>query len=171
MCAPLFLEDETGRLMLHPAGSELRVDGYFADEHSEETVGFFIKPGDTVFVFGTLQENRSARTAAGASELSPIGPGFVSKDAAELTWPEGFAPVRYAVESGPQALGEFDLRPQSILMKGKDPFVVSHQSQRAVLSKLSWQSLLCIWGGPAATLAGLWELLFNGPGLLRYLMN
>ena len=103
MCAPLFLEDETGRLMLHPAGSELRVDGYFADEHSEETVGFFIKPGDIVFVFGTLQENRSARTAAGASELSPIGPGFVSKDAAELTWPEGFAPVRYAVESGPKA--------------------------------------------------------------------
>ena len=55
--------------------------------------------------------------------------------------------------------GDFDLFPDRILMKGKGPFIISKQSPRDALSKLGWKSLLFIWGGPIATLWGLWEIL------------
>jgi hypothetical protein len=46
-----------------------------------------------------------------------------------------------------------------ILMQGNGPFVISDDSQRDVVSKLSLKSILYIWGGPAAALLGLWEIL------------
>jgi hypothetical protein len=37
--------------------------------------------------------------------------------------------------------------------------VISDDSQRDVVSKLSLKSILYIWGGPTAALWGLWEIL------------
>jgi hypothetical protein len=44
-------------------------------------------------------------------------------------------------------------------MHGKGPFVISDDSQRDLVSKLNLKSILYIWGGPAAALLGLWEIL------------
>jgi hypothetical protein len=44
-------------------------------------------------------------------------------------------------------------------MKGKGPFVISTESQREFVQVLHWKSILYIWGGPVATLWGLWEIL------------
>jgi hypothetical protein len=52
-----------------------------------------------------------------------------------------------------------------ILMQGDGPFIISTDSQRDLVAKLNLKSFLYIWGGPAAALWGLWEIL-NRAGLL-----
>ena len=48
----------------------------------------------------------------------------------------------------------FDLKPQTVLMKGTEPgLFISWRSQRDVVQALDWISALMIWGGPALTLA------------------
>jgi hypothetical protein len=49
---------------------------------------------------------------------------------------------------------EFDLNPNTVLMKGThDPaFFISWQSPRDVVKGLAWKAALLIWGGPALTL-------------------
>ncbi len=54
---------------------------------------------------------------------------------------------------------EFDYHPPVILMKGGGSFVISSRSERELVENLSWKSFLYIWGGPLATLWGLWEVL------------
>jgi len=48
------------------------------------------------------------------------------------------------------------------LMKGDGPFVISTDSQKDLVAKLNVRSFLYIWGGPAAALWGLWEILSRG---------
>jgi hypothetical protein len=50
-------------------------------------------------------------------------------------------------------------------MQGEGPFIISADSQRDLVAKLNLKSFLYIWGGPAAALWGLWEIL-NHAGLL-----
>jgi E3 ubiquitin ligase len=54
----------------------------------------------------------------------------------------------------------FDLHTPVCITKGpnKDPFMISWRSQRDVVRSLAWKSALCIWGGPALTLACLYFL-------------
>ena len=178
MCAPLVLDDGTGTLMIYPEGSELQLQptsdrseygklalgaaGYSAGapEFAQE---YCIKPGDEIFVLGVLQENPWAKRdpVSECDELSRIGPGFVSEDEAELLRREAFPDLDPALPSGvtPIAPDQFDLHPPVILMQGNGPFVISDDSQRDVVSKLSLKSILYIWGGPAAALLGLWEIL------------
>jgi hypothetical protein len=54
---------------------------------------------------------------------------------------------------------EFDLNPPVIMMKGDGPFVISSGSERDLLTKLHWTSLLFIWGGPVWVLWAVWEIL------------
>jgi hypothetical protein len=178
MCAPLFLDDGTGALMIYPEGSELQLQpscerseygklalaaaGYSAGapEFAQE---YCIKPGDRIFVLGVLQENPWAKRdpVAESDELSRIGPGFVSEDEAELLRREAFPNLDPALPSGfaPTSPDLFDLHPPVILMQGKGPFVISDDSQRDLVSKLNLKSILYIWGGPAAALLGQWEIL------------
>jgi hypothetical protein len=44
-------------------------------------------------------------------------------------------------------------------MKGEGPFVISTDSERDLVAKLQWRSLLYIWGGPIVTLWGLWKIV------------
>ena len=52
------------------------------------------------------------------------------------------------------------------ITNGPSPFIISSDSEREMLAKLSWSSLLYIWGGPVAALWGIWELLVVRPGLI-----
>jgi hypothetical protein len=108
MCAPLFVDDGTGTMMIYPEGAELRLQpsGERADydklvlaatiRSSEDCPEFAceysIKPGDTIFVLGTLQENPWARKnpIAESSALSRIGPGFVSEGEADILRREAY---------------------------------------------------------------------------------
>lgn len=179
LCAPLFLDDGTGKLMIYPEGAELHVQRSsgrseygklavaamtrYPTEKPEFSQEYCIKPGDEIFVIGTLQENPWAKINPNVetSELSRIGPGFVSQDEADLLQHEAFPMLNPTLPAGTVLAPpeEFDFHPPVILMKGKGPFVISTASQREYVQALHWKSILYIWGGPVATLWGLWEIL------------
>jgi hypothetical protein len=93
--------------------------------------------------------------------ISRIGPGFVSQGEADILQHEAFPCLDPALPAGVAVASrdEFDSHPPVILMKGKGAFVISTDSLRQVVSKLHWKSVLYIWGGPAAALWGVWEIL------------
>jgi hypothetical protein len=178
MCAPLFLDDGTGTLMIFPQGAELQMQPSserseygklalaltkYSEGSPEFAQEYCIKPGDTIFVLGTLQENPWAKKnpIAESNELSRIGPGFVGEGEAELVGREAYPYLDPAVPSGAVVASpnQFDLHPPVILIQGEGPFVISTDSQKDLVGKLNLKSLLYIWGGPAAALWGLWEIL------------
>lgn len=174
LCAPLFVDDGTGCMMIYPEGCELQVEAYqgsseygkatlqIGDERPGEELLWerCIKPGDEIFVLGTLQENPWAKLTTESSELSRIGPGFVSEAEADLLRHKAYVTLDPTLPSGADTAepGTFDFHPPVILMKGTGPFVISAGSQRDVVRSLHWKSLLYIWGGPAAALWGLWKI-------------
>jgi len=178
-CAPLYIDDGTGLLMVYPANSELQMsashqlgslgqamDGYRYGNDPEFVQEFSVKPGDQVFVMGTLTENRWIRKPENNNDVSRIGPGFVSQAEADLLRCSEFEFLDSTRPSGEAADDSiaFDLQPPAILMKGNGPFLISSQSPRDVVTQLGRKSMLCIWGGPIATIWGLWELLIVRPG-------
>jgi hypothetical protein len=183
-CAPLFVDDGTGTVMIYPQGAELLMrpssdrSEYgklaltltrYSEGNPEFAQEYCIKPGDTIFVLGTLQENLWAKKdpVAESTELSRIGPGFVGEAEAELLRREAYPYLDRTLPAGTALASsdEFDLHPPVILMKGEGPFVISSDSQSDLVAKLNWKSLLFIWGGPMAALWGLWEILSRA-GLL-----
>jgi hypothetical protein len=177
MCAPVFLDDGTGQVMIDPRGAELQFESSTGDNNAylahvlarhgfpgqpvQSLKEYCLAPGDPLFVLGTLCENPWAgKTAVGGSEFTRIGP-FVSEAEADVLRREAFAFLDPNAPSGAAVAGaqEFNLYPATILMKGRSPFVISNHSYREVVSKLSWKSVLYIWGGPLWALAGLWEIL------------
>src|SRR5215471_5810192 len=78
LCAPLFLDDGTGTLMIYPERCELDLQPSFSSENDDAAEEYCIRPGDKIFVRGTLRENpwatKSPVTERG--EFSRIGPGY-----------------------------------------------------------------------------------------------
>jgi len=184
MCTPLFLDDGTGTLMVFPQGAELLLPPSserseygklafaltrYSEGNPEFAQEYSIKPGDTIFVLGTLRENPWAKKdpIAECNELSRIGPGFVGPGEADLLRREAYPYLNPKLLSGATVASakQFDLHPPVILMQADGPFVISTDSQLELVAKLNLKSLLYIWGGPAAALWGLWEIL-NRAGLL-----
>jgi hypothetical protein len=178
MCAPIFLDDGTGTLMIYPRGSELLLPRSgergeygklalaltkFSEGSPEFAQEYCIKPGDTIFVLGTLRENPWAKKdpIAESTELSRIGPGFVGDAEADLLRREAYPYLDPKLPSGATVASprQFDFHPPVILMQGDGPFVISSDSQRDLAAKLNLQSILYIWGGPIAALWGLREIL------------
>jgi hypothetical protein len=174
-CAPLFVDDGTGEQMIYPAGAEMQLSsmagdggGYldqvlsrhgFSREDLLTAEEYSIAPGEEIFVLGTLCENRWTTKRADASRLSRIGPGFVSFDEADLLRREAFPGLDPTLPSGAAQGREFNLYPSTILMQGRNPFVISTRSQGELVSQLAWKSFLYIWGAPVWTLWGLWRIL------------
>ncbi|MGA8271508.1 MAG: hypothetical protein WB919_08095, partial [Candidatus Sulfotelmatobacter sp.] len=128
-----------------------------------------IKPGDAIFVMGTLRENPWAKKdpIAECDELSRIGPGFVGEGEADLIRREAYPYLNPKLPAGATLASpnQFDLHPPVILMRGEGPFLISTNSQRELAAKMNLKSLAYIWGGPAAALWGLWKIL-NHTGLV-----
>jgi hypothetical protein len=184
VCAPFFLDDGTGKLMIYPVGAELLLPPSserseygklamamtkFSEGPPEFAQEYSIKPGDTIFVLGTLRENPWAKKnpIAECNELSRIGPGFVGTAEADLLRREAYPYLDPKLPAGAalDTAEQFDLHPPVILMRSDGPSLISTQSQRELVAKLSLKSLLYIWGGPVAAIWGLWEIL-NRAGLL-----
>lgn len=186
LCAPLFLDDGTGLMMIYPFGAELKFPATYKraeygklaldlmsrsyNQPAEFSEEYSLRAGDKIFVLGTLQENKWAKKEATRDfdDVSRIGPGFVCEAEATLQRRETF-PTFADLASGPRPKPpEFDLDPPVIMMKGQGPFVISSGSERDLVSKLHWKSLLFIWGGPLWALWALWELL-GDPRVLAFL--
>jgi hypothetical protein len=175
VCAPLFIDDGTGELMIFPKRAETELTAYsggdgeylrkvltrhgFAKSDLQAAEEFCILPGDDIFVIGTLSENPWAKrkTNSEDDELAPVGPGFVSPDEAALLREEAAA---YYIPTLPATSERsYELYPPTIIRKGDCPFIISNRSQREVVARLGWKSLLFIWGAPIWTLWAVWELL------------
>jgi len=178
--APFFVEDETGRLMVDPRGAQLdlpyeydeAVSGdlmspctrRFLRRHGLATAGdtkvseYAIKPGDSVFVFGTLDENRGLGSMAEVKGRNPGGT-YVSREAADLQRLELFEAIGIPRKSEfpPATLGDgiaFDLHPRAVLRVGdnRQPFILSRQQPQSLIDGLARKSVIDIWGGPALAL-------------------
>ena len=175
VCAPLFIDDGTGELMIFPQGAEMQWtweqgDGgdyltHVLARHGAERQDlvdareYCILPDDNIFVLGTLRENPWAVRDPQETALSRIGPGFVSMDEADILRREAFPYLNPDLPSGAASKRNFNLYPPTILMKDRGPFVISTHSQREVVSSLGWQSFVFIFGGPIWTVWALWTIL------------
>lgn len=176
LSVPLYVDDGTGKVMVYPAHCELQIEASDqSDEYGEAAVvlggddtegaefvrEYCIRPGDQLYVLGSLQENPWAQrdTRAECNELARIGPGFVSQGEADLLRREAYPSLDPTLPSGVEtAPDDFDYHPRVILMKGSGPFIISSRSERDMVARLAWKSFLYIWGGPLAALWGLWEI-------------
>ena len=102
MCAPRFVDDGTGELMICPKGAEMQLTSFESDSGDylarvllrhgyakydcESAEEFCILPGESIFVMGTLCENPWANKKPDSenSKLSRAVPGFVSPGEADL---------------------------------------------------------------------------------------
>jgi hypothetical protein len=181
LCAPLFLDDGTGMVMIYPQGAELQLPPSserseygklamtltsFSEGAPEFCQEYCIRPGDTILVLGTLQENPWTKQTE-CNELSRIGPGFVGAGEADLLRREAYPYLNPKLPAGAalDSTAQFDLHPPVIVMKDGGPFVISTARQQELGAQLNLKSLLYIWGGPVAALCGLWEILSHA-GLL-----
>ncbi len=190
--APFFLDDGTGRVMVDPRGAETELQPSVDDEYSPSSGDAFtrhflvrqgissqfpaylkescIRPGDRLYVLGTLRENPGLQSAADclAHGVEQPQQGFLSAAAADLQRRraiESMLPPRSAAprmpQSRPGAIEAFDLNPPVVLMRGasRSPFFISWRRQQDIVTELAWRSALYIWGGPVVAVAGLWLLV------------
>jgi hypothetical protein len=126
---------------------------------------FCVRPGDALFVLGTLHENSAAGNAsAGATQEA-----FLSAEAADLQRRgeiEQEIPIAAVTGQTGRARAtkpsaDFDLHPPVVLAGNgtAHPLFISARSQREIVQTLSWRSSLYIWGGPILTLVCFWYLL------------
>jgi len=173
--APLFIEDETGRLMIDPRGARLdlpyeydeAVSGIsmsecarrflrrhgLSDVSSTTVTECVIKPGDPLFVLGTLAENRVGENH------------YLSAEAADLQRREEMEAMGVPESDLPKAratvVAGFDLSPETILGKGSDrePFVLSRETPQRMIDGMARSAVFDIWGGPALALLSLGLLM------------
>lgn len=195
LCAPFFVDDGTGQLLVNPRGAELELTPAVSDDYDDSLLDsspvpgnvqnflarrnalgvpglkveeYCIRPGDKLFVLGTLRETPMARRRGGPDEPQPVLPGSLSPEAADLqrrglesVEVPGLELPRFDSQQSAAQTRKFNLWPRAVLMKGStgNPFFISRRSQREVVETLGWKSFVYVWGGPALALAFLWILL------------
>lgn len=175
--APLFIEDETGRLMIDPRGAQLdlpyeydeAVSGIsmtecarrflrrhgLSDVSNTTVTECVIKPGDPLFVLGTLAENRVGENR------------YLSAEAADLQRREEMEAMGVPESDLPKAsatvVAGFDLSPETVLGKGgrREVFVLSRETPQGMIEDLAKRAVFDIWGGPVLALLSL-GLLIRG---------
>jgi hypothetical protein len=177
---PLYVEDETGRLMIDPRGAQLalparyeeEIPGDSAQECSQRflrrhglsntttttVTEYAIKPGDPLLVVGTLGESLAGGDTGG---LAP----YLSPEAADLQRREQLESLGIPDSQLPRSIQEvapgFDLHPRVILRQGEagQPFLLSQRDPQRVVDNLAKKTITHIWGGPALALLSLGLLL------------
>lgn len=172
---PLFVEDETGQLMLDPRQAQLDLPNEYDETISEVSMSegarrflrrhglstssatkvseCVIKPGDPLLVLGTLRE----------VEGSPDG--YLSPEAADLQRREQLEAMGLPENAVPRedssSTRQFDLHPKVIVGFAGDsaPFILSRENPEHLIANLTRNSVLDIWGGPALALFSLGLLL------------
>ena len=265
---PFFIEDATGDALVNPQGAELDIHRNFKDEFGGSFFGnrdmmpenvnafllryglsgsekirleeYCIKPGDPLFVLGTLCQNDASTHWTPCPHVAMLGSSFKSRLSffgptstsmfRALGWESGLkvpldvnvntsvsgttqsasstgsswssvsleeetmhaisatpghgtpgsvatsapqagsAVASIETETAPpetapeeQSATGFNLHPSVAIGKGTNHefFMISWHSQREVVQSLAWKSALCIWGGPALTLACVYFLVVS----------
>jgi E3 ubiquitin ligase len=185
LCTPFFVEDATGRMLVDPRGAEIDVPKDFDEagplDAMPESVRRFaarrgmsawcdakleeycIKPGDTLFVLGTVSEDPQSTNLSESQPAGTVPDGFLSEAAADLQRRSVLDAMNEALPDYRQArtavTSEFEVNPLVVLRKGSEPFFISTRSQREVIGTLAWTSTLSIWGGPVLAMSSLAVLL------------
>jgi E3 Ubiquitin ligase len=186
--APFFVADETGQMMVDLRAAEIDLPPAFSEEvlpgDALEYMQHFlnrhgvspdssvrleercIRPGDKLFVMGTLQENPRTTLNSQPEVFDHAGAEPVSEAAADLQRRRALETLHISEAElanrspHPPTAGNFDLQPAIILGKGAHhPFVISNRSEREVILDMAWRSTLYIWGGPILALTCLWLLI------------
>jgi len=184
LSAPFFLADGTGKLMVDARGAKTDMPPVFSENYAGQAPDYLrhflsrhgitpgvpvsleeycIRPGDTLFVMGTLRENMAS--GAGSTGFHPEP--FLSAEAADLQRRGEVEADMPAIvpSSRPSRVTEtsvdFDLHPPVILaaQDAQHPLFISVRSQCEIVQALAWQATLYLWGGPLLTLACFWYLL------------
>lgn len=265
---PFFIEDATGDALVDPQGAELDIHRNFKDELGGSFFGgrdmmpenvnafllryglsgsekirleeYCIKPGDPLFVLGTLCQDEDARRWTPCPHVAAVGSSFKSRlnffgptsssmfralgwesglkvpldatvnasdsgttqsaSSTGSSWSSvsleeeamhgmsatpghgttgnvamsaaqaGSAVASLETETAPpetsadaQSATGSNLHPSVAIGKGTNHefFMISWHSQREVVQSLAWKSALCIWGGPALTLACVYFLVLS----------
>ena len=184
LSVPFFLEDETGRLMVDPRGAEIALSVRDDELTTEGAAGYVqefllrhgvyqtaglrleeccIHPGDKLYVLGTLCERSSLESSFAKSKNAERPLCVLSEAAADLQRRSILdsigAPIseRYRPRI---TTADFDCEPPVVLGKiSRRPFFISSRSQKDLVARLDWTAILCIWGGPALSLASAAILL------------
>lgn len=168
--AALFVEDETGRLMIDPRGAQLDLPPEFEETISGESMSecarrflqrhglstesqttvseYAIKPGDPLLVLGTLGESRTL-----CPYLSAEATDLQRREQLEaLGVPRGEMPA-----SSPSVTSGFDVLARVLLRKGDDeePIVLSREIPQRMIDGLARRANFDIWVGPPLALLGL----------------
>lgn len=182
---PLFVQDETGTIMIDPRGARLEFPPDYEEQicsgsmaessrrflhrHALTDVGdttvteYAIKPGDPLLVLGCLSPNPGLGTIGEHSGTK--GTYYLSREAADLQRYEQYDaqgvrdPELTARPTGVAIA--FDEHPSMLLSAGdrRNPFVLSRQTPQRIINDLARRSTLSIWGGPVLTLLSLALLL------------
>jgi len=166
---PLFVEDETGRLMIDPRGAELDLPCEFDESTSgasmsecarrflrrhglstegETTVAeYAIKPGDPLLVLGTIVEPNSSVA-------------YLSPEAADLQrreqWEAMGLPVRDMPAPSLNLANGFDVTPRAVLSSGRNAvLVLSREVPQHMIEGLARRANFGIWLGPPFAVFGL----------------
>jgi hypothetical protein len=191
MFTPLFIEDETGRVMIDPRGAQLDLPaGYISDkgneeldpcclhflarhglltEHVSSLREYAIKPGDELFVLGQLGENRGLTSLADARAGALPGPGegYLSAEAAWLQKRQMLEAMGVASMDEPLPQpginSDFDLHSRIVVSKGvgEEPFLLCNRPPGQVVERSAEHAALAIWGGPLLAMLSL-ALLMKG---------
>lgn len=164
LSTPVFVQDETGRLLLDPRDAEIcfppdaddlcdagdagELARHFLERrgiNSQDPVRIIehcIKPGDEIFVLGTLRQNDA-----------PLD--FLSPEAADLQRRDVLDTLH--IPSTPPVLGGSSPELPVVLGKvaGNSLFLISRQSPRDVIEDLASKAAIYIWGGAALALVCL----------------
>ncbi|HEY1271362.1 MAG TPA: GIDE domain-containing protein [Terriglobales bacterium] len=183
LCVPFFVDDGTGRLMVDPRGAEIDIPADLDEECSAESLpetwrGFLerrglapetctrlrehcIKPGETLYVLGTLGEGQAPDLMEDRPPGSPAG--ILSSEAAALQRLAVWEAMRVPLpeNQGGESTREFDAHPRVFLRRSaRQPFLISRRSERELVANLAVASNLDIWGGPLMALISLGVLLY-----------
>ena len=178
---PLFVQDETGSLLIDPRGAQLEIPREYEESIESESMSecarrflrrhglsdlseavvseCAIKPGDPLLVLGTLSENSDGDTRA------RFECGYLSREAADLQRREQMEdmgiPSREMPAANFDSATEFKLRPDVIVSAGsdRDPFILARQNPQRIVDDLARSSFFGIWGGAALALFSLGLML------------
>ncbi len=175
--APLFVEDDTGMLMIDPRGAELNLP----EEYDETIAGtsvseggrrflrrhglstatnttvteYAIKPGDPLVVLATFRENTIGSPGSGENGAC------ISAEAADLQRRERMEAMGVPANEMPARIEaantDFDIQPRVALGISNDrqPFILSRETPQGMIDELARSSVLSIWGGPVLALFSL----------------
>ena len=175
--APFFVEDESGRVMIDPRGAQIELAADYDEQIGGDSMAegprrflrrhglsthaatsvmeYCIKPGDSLLVLGTLEENRGwgSMADADARDLASVEDYYLSPEAADLQRREQLQtmgiPDTELPRSDTRVARGIELHARVLLRKGDDGqlFLLSRRNPQRLIDDLGRRSVIDIWGG------------------------